>query len=147
MNWMYLNVVEQWRIGGGGGGGRGATGAPPKVWSTVVFFSIPFCIRMLQNRAQIAWESTQKKKTSRALGGPWTPAEWDSGFAIVMCVRAHNLLPPPPPMKILDQPLLSVIYFISNLTFSYVVTHSIYNLPVLPIYINHINYVALFHRA
>ena len=42
--------------GGGGGGGRGATALPAKIWSTG-FFKIPFCIRMLKNKAQIAQET------------------------------------------------------------------------------------------
>ena len=30
-------------------------------------------------------------------GGPWTPAESEFGSALLMCVRARNLLHPPPP--------------------------------------------------
>ena len=40
------------------------------------------------------------------LSGPWTPAESESGSALVMCMQAHNLLRPPPQMKILDPPLI-----------------------------------------
>ena len=46
---------------------------------------------MLKNKAHIAQEQT--------------PVDSEIGSAFVMCVRAHNLLPPPPPiprMKILD---------------------------------------------
>ena len=95
-NWnAFLNRMKQWRIQ------KGAQQAPPpplkfdRLW---VFFPIPFCIRMLQNRAQIARESMKKLlELPGPLSGPWTPAERDSGFALVMCVRAHNLLLPPPP--------------------------------------------------
>ena len=31
------------------------------------------------------------------LSGPWTPAESEFGSALVMCVRAHHFLRPPPP--------------------------------------------------
>ena len=52
---------------------------------------------MLKNKAQIARESI---KTTLELPGPlsglWTPAESEFSFALVMCVRAHNLLRPPP---------------------------------------------------
>ena len=51
---------------------------------------------MLKNKAQIARESI---KTTLELPGPlsgsWTPAESEFGFALVMCVRAHNLLRAP----------------------------------------------------
>ena len=62
---------------------------------------------MLKNKAQIARESNKTPlELPGPLRGPWTPAESEFGFALVMCVRAHNLLrPPPPQMKILDPPL------------------------------------------
>ena len=59
---------------------------------------------MLTNKAQIARESI---KTTLELpgpfSGPWTPAESEFGFALVMCMLAHNLLRLPQ-MKILDPP-------------------------------------------
>ena len=55
---------------------------------------------MLKSKAQIARESI---KTTQELPGPlsrpWTPAESEFGSALVICVRAHNLLRPPPPPK------------------------------------------------
>ena len=35
---------------------------PPKMWSTA-YFSIPFCIRMLKNKAQIARESIKNPES------------------------------------------------------------------------------------
>ena len=52
---------------------------------------------MLQNRAQTARESMKTTlELPGPLSGPWTPAERELGSALVMCVRAHNLLHPPP---------------------------------------------------
>ena len=52
---------------------------------------------MLKNRAQIAREGIKTTlELPGPLSGPWTPAENEFGFTLVMCVRAHNLLPPPP---------------------------------------------------
>ena len=51
---------------------------------------------MLKNKVQIAWESI---KTTPELPGPWTPDRSEFGSALVMCVRAHTLLRPPPPPK------------------------------------------------
>ena len=71
----------------GGFRGRAQQAPPPPpiiiiIWSTNLFF-IPFCIRMLINKAQIARESIFVKP--RASGaGPWTPA-----------VYIYNLLRPP----------------------------------------------------
>ena len=40
------------------------------------------------------------KRDHMSLSGPWTLAESEFGSALIMCVRAHNLLrPPPPPHK------------------------------------------------
>ena len=62
---------------------------------------------MLKNKAQIARESIKiTPEFPGPLSGPWTPAESEFGPALVMCVLAQNLSPPPPPqMKILDPPL------------------------------------------
>ena len=52
---------------------------------------------MLKNKAQMARESI---KTTLDLPGPlnepWIPAESEFGSALVMCLRAHNLLRPSP---------------------------------------------------
>ena len=65
---------------------------------------------MLKNEAQIARESI---KTTRELpgplSGPWTPAEREFGPALVMFVRAHNLLRPPK-LKSLIRPCVSTYY-------------------------------------
>ena len=53
---------------------------------------------MLKNEAQIARESIKTTlELPGPLSGPWTPDVSEFGFALVMCVRAHNLLRPPPP--------------------------------------------------
>ena len=46
---------------------EGARQAPPKIWSTMFLF-IPFCIRTLENKAQIARESI--KHPESFLQGP-----------------------------------------------------------------------------
>ena len=87
-----FNIVEGpfFYISGGSRGGGLST----------MFCSPIFFIRMLKNNAQIARESI---KTTLELPGPlsapWTPAESEFGSALVMCVREHNLLRPPPPPK------------------------------------------------
>ena len=92
LNTNYYNEV-QWRIQGG------ATGAPLKL-DQLCFLIMFLNIRMLKNKAQIARESI---KTTRELpgplSGPWTPAEREFGPELVMFVRAHNLLRPPPPLN------------------------------------------------
>ena len=83
----------------GRGGGGGATGAPLKL-DQLCFFAIQFFyyIRMLKNKAQIERESIKTTpELPGSLRGQWTPAETEFGSALVMCVRAHNLLRPPPP--------------------------------------------------
>ena len=82
-----LAHISGWSKGGGGRNRR----APPKIGST---FWYPIFIRMLKNKAQIAWESI---KTTLELPGPWPPAESEFGSALVMCVLAHNPPTPPPP--------------------------------------------------
>ena len=70
--------------------------ALPKIGPTMGGF-IHFCIRMLKSTAEIARESIKTTpELPWPLNGPWTPAESQSGTALVMCVRAHNLLRPPP---------------------------------------------------
>ena len=65
---------------------------------------------MLKYKAQIARESINTTlELPGPLSGPWNPAESKFDSALVMCVRAHNLLRPPPPKKeskILHPPLL-----------------------------------------
>ena len=52
---------------------------------------------MLKNEAQIAGESIKTTlELPGPLSGPWTPAESELSFALVMCMLAHNLLAPPP---------------------------------------------------
>ena len=63
----------------------------------------------LESKTQIARESIKTTlELQGPLSGPWTPAESEFGSALVMCVPAHNLLRPPPSMKILDPPLKCV---------------------------------------
>ena len=76
-----------------------ATGAPPpqkKKKKKPQFFFYPFNIRMFKNKVQIASKTLE---LAGPLSGPWTPAVRDFGFCArnVMCARAHNLVPPPPP--------------------------------------------------
>ena len=79
---------------------------PPKIGSTMFCVFIQLFIRMLKNKAQIAQESIKTTlELPGPLSGPWTPAESEFGSALIMCVWAHNLLCPPPQMKILDPPL------------------------------------------
>ena len=101
-----------------------------------LYFCIPFCIRMLTNEAQIARESFKKPRATRALKRALDPrAGWPegtSGVAPVMCVRAHNLLRPPP-MKILDPPpvfssLNSLIMLINSFSFSHVFIFILFNI-------------------
>ena len=67
------------------------TGAPLKL-DQLCFLIKKKKIRMLKNKAQIARE---RIKTTLELAGLWTPAESEFGSALIMCVRAHNLLRPP----------------------------------------------------
>ena len=100
-----LQYIMQWRIQGGGGQ-QAPPPPPPKIGSTM--FLSNFFIRMLKNKAQIARETIKTTlELPGPLSGPWTPAESELGFALVMCMRAHNILHPPPKkkkkkMKILD---------------------------------------------
>ena len=59
-----------------------------------------FCIRMLKIKAQIARGSIKipREPPGPFLSRPSGPRPFTSGFgvALVMCVRAHNLLRPPP---------------------------------------------------
>ena len=66
-----------------GGGATSACTPPPPFFFYWLSFLIPFCIRMLKNKAQVAQESI---KTPRALDP-----------ALVMWVCAHDPLRPPPP--------------------------------------------------
>ena len=80
--------------GGSRGGGGGAAGArPPKIGSTMFFF-IPFCIRMLKNKAQIARESIKtpiiaSRALRPALGpggkGVWDLCTWCAWPHIIFC--------------------------------------------------------------
>ena len=72
----------------GGGGNRRA---PPLNFDRLWFFLIQFCIRMLQNEAQIAWECI----TTLQLSHSWC------------AMRAHNLLRPHY-WEILGPPLFQV---------------------------------------
>ena len=57
-------------------------------------------IRMLKNKAQEIRKSIKTTiELPGHLSGPWTLANSEFGSALVMCVRAHNLLRPPPPPK------------------------------------------------
>ena len=53
---------------------------------------------MLKNKVQIARESIKTTLDMLELPGPlsgqWTPTESEFGSALVMCVRAHNRMPP-----------------------------------------------------
>ena len=85
---MHVSVADP------GGGGRNRR---PKNWFNYVFL-FHSLIRMLKTKAQIARESIKTTLELPApLSGPWTPAESEFGFALVMYMLAHNLLRPPPP--------------------------------------------------
>ena len=82
-----------------GGFRGGATDARPlKIRSTMCFF-IPFCIRMLKNKAQFY--------RTGLLSSPWSQAKRDIELrARDVCACTCFAPPPPPPqMKILDLPL------------------------------------------
>ena len=71
----------------------GARGARPLKFNRLRFFKIKSFIRMLKFKAQIERESIKTiLQIPVPLSGPWAPAESEFGFALVMCVRAHNLL-------------------------------------------------------
>ena len=89
-----------------GGGGAQQARTPPKKkkkqqqqknkLDQLCFFLPNIFIRMF--KAQIARESIKTTlELPGPLSGPWTPAKSEFGFALVMCVRAHKLLHPPPP--------------------------------------------------
>ena len=90
----YIQIIQQIHSDGFRGG---AIGTPSPNFDRLCFY-IPFCIRMLKNKAQIARESILFKKNlraSRALIGPWTPStralpSWYACMHIIFC-------PPPPP--------------------------------------------------
>ena len=69
-------------------------GTPPKKIIDYLFKCNFLKIRMLKNEAQIASENS---KTT--LEFPTNLAKSELGSALVMCVRAHNLLRPPPKKK------------------------------------------------
>ena len=70
----------------------GARGARPLKFNRLRFLIKSF-IRMLKIKAQIARESIKTTlQIPVPLSGPWAPAESEFGSALVMCVRAHNLL-------------------------------------------------------
>ena len=96
--WFINTYLKQWRIQGGRLWGRNRH---PLKLDQLVFLSPLSFIRMLKNKAQLARESI---KTTLELPGPLSgpcmaPAESEFGSALVMCVRAHNLLRPPPQWK------------------------------------------------
>ena len=76
-----------------GGGGRNRR---PQNGSTVILFYNTFCSRMLKNGAQVALESIKTPRASRALKRALAGSlpKGTSDFALVMCVRLHNLLRP-----------------------------------------------------
>ena len=86
---QILHVIES------SGGSRGGRNRHPLKLDRLCAFYPLYVIRMLKNKAQRARESI---KTILELPGPlsrpWTPAESGFGSALVMCVRAHNLLRP-----------------------------------------------------
>ena len=72
---------------------------PPKIGSTVIFL-LPILYQNAENGAQIALESIKNPRASRALKRALDPVpKGTSDFALVMCVRACNILRPPPPPK------------------------------------------------
>ena len=53
---------------------------------------------MLKNKGQIARDGIKTTlEPSRALKRALDPTQSEFGSALVMCMRAHNLLRPPPP--------------------------------------------------
>ena len=68
---------------------------------------------MLKNKSQIARKSIKTTlELPWPLSGPWTPAESEFGSALVMCLRARNLLRLPK-IKILDPPSLLLCNHVS----------------------------------
>ena len=79
----------------GGSKGVGQQARAPLKSDQLCFLLQFFYQNTCKNKAQVARESI--KTTYRApgpLSGPWTLAESEFGFALVMCVRAHSLLRP-----------------------------------------------------
>ena len=76
---------------------EGATGAcpPPNFffWLTGFFFAIPFCIRILKNKSQMAWESIKTLRASMALKraldpgckGLWASRPWCACTHMIFC--------------------------------------------------------------
>ena len=89
-------------------------------------FFIPFCIRMLKNKAQIAWESISFQGS---WAGPGFLPKRTSGFVLAMCMHAHNSLRPPPPIKILDPPLRTDNIMCNKTTKGYLVYKFYINRP------------------
>ena len=95
---MFCSVT----IGCSGGSYRRCNRRPLLKFDHLCLFSNPFCCccRMLKNKAQIARESIKTTtELPGTLSGPWTPVESEFGSALVICVRAHNHLRPPPPLN------------------------------------------------
>ena len=95
-------------ISNGSGGFRGGHNRPPPplkfVWLCCLLSH--FVSECLKNKAQIARESVKNPESFQGpLAGPGPWQKGTSGLELVMCLRAHNLLRPRPPMKILDPPL------------------------------------------
>ena len=76
----------------------GATGVRPLKFDRLCFSFFPFCIRMLNNKAQIAQESIKKpQELPGPLSGPLTKAVRDFGLrACDVCARTKSFAPPPP---------------------------------------------------
>ena len=92
----FAKIASQWRIGGGGGR------HPLKFGRLCLFY--PIFIRMLKDKAQIRREYQNPRELPGPLSGPWTMK-----FTLrARDVRERTIFctPPPPPMEILDPPLL-----------------------------------------
>ena len=113
LKWWMLNRI-QWffsypdRYSGGSRRGRNRR-APPLNFDRLYVFFIQFCIRMLQNNPQIAWESIWNLRAPVAFNfGPYMDPSRINGtpcFALVMCAAVAAHLWRPLYLKILDPPL------------------------------------------
>ena len=110
-------IVVRAVISGGSKGGRNLRPPPPPNGSIMVF--IPICIKMLiskcfKNKAPIARESIKTTlELPGPLSGPWTPAKRDFDSR-ARNVPALTIFLPPPPMAVLDPPLVIVEIDLGN---------------------------------
>ena len=83
-------------------------------------FHLAFCHKLLKSLHLIGWEQICQWKTltKRLMKCPPGLRPWGtSRFALVMCVRARNILRPPPPSKSWIRPYDCSIYLVYGLCF------------------------------